>query len=118
MSFIFNRGTIIFITCSIVSLVPISLASAMVVLANTFTHPTSISVVSSWSSHILYIAPLFVFLMGDFLFYQTVVKHQEISSHEKAEAVAGFFLGFIVIYIIYFISIDLVTGFIHVLTKV
>lgn len=116
MLYIRNRGAIIFITCAIVSLFPIFLASALVAYANTFDHVSEFAGLFSLGAWVIYMTPVAVFLMGDFLFYKTAVKHQNIAEHEKWEAVAAFFLSFIVLYVAYLLSIDLVHFFLQTLS--
>lgn len=114
--YIRNRGAIIFITCSIVSLVPTFLASAITVYANTFGQGSLLPGLFSLGASMLYVTPIFIFGMGDFLFYTTAVKHQEIEEHEKWEAIAAFFLTFVVMYIFYLFSIDLIHSFLQILS--
>lgn len=114
MRFIYNRGSIIFITCGIVSLVPTTLATAMVVYARTLadspTHPTS-----PIGQYIFFLTPIIIYMMGDFLFYRRVVKHQDISRQEKIQLVIGFMMAFVTMYCIYFFSLDMISELFHML---
>lgn len=53
--------------------------------------------------------------MGDSLFYAKFVKHQELSGVAIMEILIGFFMAFIISYVLYFLFIDLIAGFISVL---
>lgn len=118
MRFVFNRGSIIFITCAIVSLVPIALASAVVVYANTFHGPSLTGGLSTLGASLLYMTPAVIFIMGDFLFYRKVVRDQQLPAHEKTQAVVAFFMAFVTLYVLYFLTIDMVSGFLHMLTRI
>lgn len=118
MRFIVNRGSIIFIMCAIVSLVPIALATAVVVYANTFHQPSAAGGLSTFGAALLYTTPAIIFIMGDYIFYRKVVRDQDLPQHERTQAVVAFFMAFITLYVIYFISIDMVSGFLYMLTRI
>ena len=108
----------IFITCAIVSLVPIALASGIVVYARTFSDIDTIAGLSTFGAGLLYMTPAIVFLMGDYLFYKTALKNQTMSSTEKGQVLLGFYLAFVTLYVTYFFTIDMVAGLFHMLGKI
>jgi hypothetical protein len=115
MSFLFNRGAIVFITSSIISLIPIAISTFFIIFTKTFPNFESLSVFLHGGIWVLYLTPLFIFLMGDALFYFKFVKHQEVSPIVKAQSVAAFFLMFTIYYVAYFLSIDAAAGFIDLI---
>lgn len=118
MSFIFNRGAIIFIICSIVSLLPIGLSWMLILFMHTvfYQHSKIFSELSLFAAVVLYVTPIVIFFMGDALFYLKFIKHQDIVFVEKLEIVIAFFMAFTIYYVAYFLSIDVVVGFISMLT--
>ena len=116
MRFIYNRGTIIFIICAIVSLVPTLLASAMVAYAHTFADASDHPAITL-GSIILFITPVLIYIMGDCLFYFKVVKQQAIPIQEKAQLVIGFMMAFITLYCLYFFSLDMISALLRTISR-
>ncbi len=115
MSFIFNRGAIVFITSSIISLVPIAISTFFIVFAKTFPHLEILSTFLHLGIWVLYVTPIVIFIMGDALFYFQFVKHQEIDPSIKAQSVGAFMIAFTIYYVVYFLSIDAAASFINLL---
>lgn len=117
MSFIFNRGAIVFITSSIISLVPIGISTFFIIFAKSFPNIASLSAFLHMGLWVLYLTPVAIFIMGDALFYFKFVKHQDISPATKAQSVTGFILVFSIYYVAYFLSIDIISGILLLFMK-